>query len=55
MCIIGIKENSNCFKYIKNQTEEICMIAIEKDLENIIYVDVKKFPRVWEKYVLMYK
>ena len=58
MCLIAVKENGQFIENIHNLNyescmEEVCMIAIKQNIDNIKYVDVEKYPRVWRYYQLL--
>jgi len=47
-----VKRNSLALEFVKNPTKEMCLIAIENNLESIKIVDKQKFPEIWDKYVI---
>ena len=54
-CLEAVKQNGLALQFVKNQTEEICLIALNKNVEAIDFIDIKKFPKVYEKYLFMIK
>ena len=50
-----VKQDPWALQYIKNPTEKICLEALNKNIEAIKYIDIKKFPKVYEKYLFMIK
>ena len=54
MCLIVVAQNGIMLQSVKNQTLDICMTAIKQNQDAIEYVDVKRFPEVFEFYKLLY-
>ena len=50
MCLIAVHNWGPALRYVHNQTEVICMEAVKRNLDAIEFVDIIKFPRVWEYY-----
>ena len=41
--INAVKQNGLALKYVKNQTEAICMEAVKENIDVLIYVDKSVF------------
>ena len=54
-CLQAVKQNGYDLQYVKNPTEEICLEALNQNIEVINYIDIKKFPKIYEKYLFMIK
>ena len=54
-CLEAVKQDPWALQYVKNQTEEMCLEALNQDIDIIEHVDVKKFPKVYEKYLFIVK
>ena len=48
-----MKQNGLAIQYVHNQTVDICFVALNQNIQSIKYVDIKKFPGLWSKYLLM--
>ena len=53
ICLDAIEQNSYAIMYVHDQTEKICLEALNQDINNIEYIDVEKFPLIYEKYQFM--
>src|SRR6056297_68833 len=58
ICLEVMKKNGRCIKYINNPSERVCLEALHNckmiDLDKIIkYIDIEKYPDVYEKYCFM--
>jgi len=49
--LTAVKRNGLALQYIKNPTEKICLEAIEQNKNAINFVDIKRFPKVYKKYL----
>lgn len=49
-CLTRVKRHGEALQFVKNQTEEICIEAIKQNPKAIQYVDIKRFPKVYELY-----
>ena len=52
MCLEAIEQEDYLFLYVRNQTKKLCLVMIEKNPESIRFIDIKKFPEIWDRYVL---
>ncbi len=52
MCLLSVKQNGYNVRYINNPSEEVCMEAVKEDDNIIQFIDIIKYPRVWDYYVL---
>ena len=53
ICLEAVKQNPWVLQYIENQTEKICLEAIKQNKNAIDFVDIKRFPKIYEKYLSM--
>ena len=53
-CLQVVKQTGLSLQFVKNPTEEICLAAIKQNKDAIDFVDIKKFPKVYKKYLSMY-
>ena len=51
-CLAFVKRNGYALQFVKNPTKEICIIAVKQKPNTIQYVDLIKFPEIWDRYVL---
>ena len=55
MCLIAVKQDGLALQFVKNQTEKICLEALNQNIKAIKYIDIKRFSKVYEKYLFMIK
>ena len=58
MCLEAIRQNGHAIQYINNPSENVCLEALhncpKEQLNNIIrYIDIEKYPDIYEKYCFM--
>ena len=51
------KKDGDTLQYIRDQTKSICLKAIcleaiKQNSDSIEFVDIEKFPEIWDRYVL---
>ena len=51
-CLEAVKQNGYALQFIENPTKKMCLTAITQDLHIIQFINIKKFPEVWDKYML---
>lgn len=50
----AIGQDPGCIKYIKNPDYDVCLEALDQDPDNVIvYIDIDKYPELYEKYYFM--
>ncbi len=52
--MVAVKQNGLALQYVKNQTEDICMIAVKDNRYAIEYVNKEKFPDVFIYHKLLW-
>ena len=52
ICFEAVRQNGLALKFVKNPTKKMCLISVENNPKNIRFVDKKKFPEIWDKYVI---
>jgi len=45
-CLAAVKRSGYNLQYVKNQTEEMCKIAVCKDLDAVRYINIDLKPEV---------
>ena len=55
ICLAAVKQNGFALSHVQNQTEDICIEALNQHPEAIRYVDIKKYPELYEKYIFIVK
>ena len=53
ICLAAMKQNGFTLYLVINQTTEICLEALNQNINSIEYIDIKKFPLIYEKYQFM--
>jgi len=55
ICLKAIKQDGLTIQFVKNPTKEMCLEALNQNINAIKYIDIKKFPKVYEKYLFIIK
>ncbi len=50
-----VKHNGNNIKLIKNPSEKVCIEALYNNPECIEFIDIKKYPELYELYIFLTK
>ena len=53
ICLKAVKQDGLALQFVKTPTKEICLEALNRNIDAIQYVDIQKFPEIYEKYVFM--
>jgi hypothetical protein len=52
-CLKKVKFDGYNIAYTHNPSEELCMEAVKENHKSIQFIDIIKYPRVWDYYVLL--
>ncbi len=53
ICLNAVAQNGLALYYVRDQTKKVCTVALNQNPKVIRYIDIDKYPELYEKYKSM--